>query len=199
MYRLLSSKLNGRMLCYTKQLSFSSVLFQLPKNLGWSSVWKWRPHVQLCWPIYWLSSMAHLVVTPCLLFPDQSGILWRGGGTGEGAGGGQLEISEKTKWAKMVYQPKPLSTFTSPQGIPFQAHRCELLVRVLPPQNWQGLHPKQLRAVTYVFFIFSFQPCSTIESVEVETAASISISGSMSCRAYMHQKATAGEAVQVQC
>lgn len=58
-----------------------------------------------------------------------------GGGQVKGQGGGQLEISEKTKWAKMVYQPKPLSTFTSPQGIPFQAHRCELLVRVLTPQN----------------------------------------------------------------
>ncbi|XP_022786884.1 protein odr-4 homolog isoform X2 [Stylophora pistillata] len=49
---------------------------------------------------------------------------------------------------------------------------------------------------TFKIDLFTDEPCSTIESVEVETAASISISGSMSCRAYMHQKATAGEAVQ---
>lgn len=43
------------------------------------------------------------------------------------------------------------------------------------------------------------QPGGTLEPVEVETVASLVISGSMRCRAYVHQKATAGEAIQVYC
>lgn len=49
---------------------------------------------------------------------------------------------------------------------------------------------------TFKIDIFSEEPGGTLEPVEVETVASLVISGSMRCRAYVHQKATAGEAIQ---
>ena len=46
---------------------------------------------------------------------------------------------------------------------------------------------------------FYFQPCGASEPVETRTVASLVMSGSMSCRAYVHQKATVREAIQVHC
>lgn len=84
---------------------------------------------------------------------------------------------------------------TSGQEIALWAQRCEVPVRVLTTG------PKAVTQINcellLFFFYLSFQSCNNMEPVEVDTAASIRISGSMCCQAYVHQKATAGEAVQV--
>lgn len=49
---------------------------------------------------------------------------------------------------------------------------------------------------TFKIDIFTEEPCGPSEPVETHTAASLVVSGSMSCRAYVHQKATVKEAIQ---
>lgn len=49
---------------------------------------------------------------------------------------------------------------------------------------------------TFKIDLFTDESCNNMEPKEVDTAASIRISGSMCCQAYVHQKATAGEAAQ---
>lgn len=49
---------------------------------------------------------------------------------------------------------------------------------------------------TFKIDIFTEEPCGPSQPEEKETVASLSVSGSMCCRAYVHQKATVKEAIQ---
>jgi len=56
------------------------------------------------------------------------------------------------------------------------------------------VNPKSVQ--TFKVDIFTEKPCGPLKPEETEAVASLSVSGSMCCRAYVHQKATVKEAIQ---
>ncbi|KAJ7383276.1 hypothetical protein OS493_029241 [Desmophyllum pertusum] len=57
-------------------------------------------------------------------------------------------------------------------------------------------HSNTKSTQTFKIDLFTEEPCGASEPVETRTIASLVMSGSMSCRAYVHQKATVKEAIQ---
>ncbi|XP_020618091.1 protein odr-4 homolog [Orbicella faveolata] len=57
-------------------------------------------------------------------------------------------------------------------------------------------HAASKSTQTFKIDIFTEEPCGPLDPVETQTVASLVMSGSMSCRAYVHQKATVKEAIQ---
>ncbi|KAL9987863.1 hypothetical protein ACROYT_G002236 [Oculina patagonica] len=63
-------------------------------------------------------------------------------------------------------------------------------------KSGKSSHTNTKSTQTFKIDIFTEEPCGTLEPVETQTVASVVMSGSMSCRAYVHQKATVKEAIQ---